>query len=137
MNMINITLKDGSLRQIPADSTGYELAESISRRLAKEAVAARIDGEVKDLRTRLQEGNKVELITSSDPEALEVLRHSAAHLMAHAVIRLFPGTKLGIGPSIKEGFYYDFAVAQPFKPEDLPRIEAEMKRLAEIGRAHV
>jgi threonyl-tRNA synthetase len=130
MNMINVVLKDGTLREIPSNSTGYELAESISRRLAKEAVATKINGEIVDLRTRLRDGDTVELVTTSDPEALEVLRHSTAHLMAHAVIRLFPGTRLGIGPSIKDGFYYDFAVAEPFKPEDLPRIEEEMKRLA-------
>ncbi len=130
MNMINVVLKDGAMRQVPANSTGYELAELISRRLAKEAVATRINGELMDLRTILKDGDAVELVTASDPEALEVLRHSAAHLMAHAVVRLFPGTRLGIGPSIKDGFYYDFAVAEPFKPEDLPRIEEEMKRLA-------
>lgn len=130
MKMINVALKDGSLRQVPEGSSCYELAESISRRLAKETVAAKVNGELKDLRAILREGDAVELVTSADPEALEVLRHSAAHLMAHAVIRLFPGTRLGIGPSIKDGFYYDFAVAEPFKPEDLPKIEEEMKRLA-------
>ena len=130
MNMINVVLKDGAIRQLPENSTGYELAESISRRLAREAVATKINGNLKDLRAKLRDGDTVELVTFSDPEALEVLRHSTAHLMAHAVIRLFPGTRLGIGPSIRDGFYYDFAVAEPFKPEDLPRIEEEMKRLA-------
>jgi threonyl-tRNA synthetase len=129
MSNISIYLKDGSVRELPAGSSGLDLAESISRRLAKEAVAVRFNGELKDLRTVLPAEARVEIVTEKDPEALEVLRHSAAHLMAHAVIRLFPGTKLGIGPSIKDGFYYDFAVPQPFKPEDLARIEAEMHRL--------
>ena len=129
MSIISVVLKDGSRRDLPLGSTGYDLAESISRRLAKEAVAVKVNGELEDLRRQLCAEDQVEIVTANDPEALQVLRHSAAHLMAHAVIRLFPGTRLGIGPSIKDGFYYDFAVAEPFKPDDLPRIEEEMHRI--------
>jgi len=129
MSNINVYLKDGSVREIPAGSTALNLAESISRRLAKEAVAAKVNNLLVDLGRKLEPEVTVEIITADNDEALDVLRHSAAHIMAQAVVRLFPGTKLGIGPSIKDGFYYDFAVAQPFKPEDLERIEAEMKKI--------
>ena len=129
MSNITVYLKDGSEREIPAGSSALVLAESISRRLAKDAVAAKVNNMVVDLTRELEAGATVEIITVDSPEALDVLRHSAAHVMAQAVTRLFPGTKLGIGPSIKDGFYYDFAVAQPFKPEDLERIEAEMKKI--------
>lgn len=129
MSNISVYLKDGSEREIPAGSSALVLAESISRRLAKDAVAAKVNNTVVDLTRELEAGATVEIITVDSPEALDVLRHSAAHIMAQAVTRLFPGTKLGIGPSIKDGFYYDFAVAQPFKPEDLERIEAEMKKI--------
>jgi len=128
---ISVMLKDGSARELPAQSTALTLAEGISRRLAKEAVAAKVNGELVDLLRPLPDGAAVELVTPDDgAEALEVLRHTTAHVMAEAVMELFPGTKFGIGPAIKDGFYYDFAVKEPFKPEDLERIEAKMRELA-------
>ncbi|MBS4053999.1 MAG: threonine--tRNA ligase, partial [Thermaerobacter sp.] len=131
MASIMVTLKDGSARELPAGSSALALAEGISRRLAKEAVAAKVNGEVVDLLRPLPNSATVELVTPDDgAEALEVLRHTAAHVMAEAVMELFPGTKFGIGPAIKDGFYYDFAVKEPFKPEDLPRIEEKMRELA-------
>lgn len=129
MSNITVYLKDGSAREIPAGSSALALAESISRRLAKDAVAAKVNNVVVDLQRELTPDAVVEIITTDSPEALDVLRHSTAHIMAQAVVRLFPGTRLGIGPAIKDGFYYDFAVAQTFKPEDLERIEAEMHKI--------
>jgi len=134
MSSITVYLKDGSEREIPAGSSALVLAEFISRRLAKDAVAAKVNNVVVDLTRELEAGATVEILTIENPEALDVLRHSAAHIMAQAVTRLFPSTKLGIGPSIKDGFYYDFAVGQTFKPEDLERIEAEMKTIIQEKR---
>jgi len=125
-----VTLKDNSMRELPLHSTGLDLATSISRKLAKEAIAARVNGEIVDLARELPEGSKVELITPEQGEdALLVLRHTAAHTMAEAVMELFPGVKFGIGPAIKDGFYYDFAVKEPFTPLDLPKIEAKMREI--------
>lgn len=129
MSNIKVFLKDGSVREMAAGSNALQLAEAISRRLAKEAVAARANNQVVDLTRELPALATVEIMTSDAPEALDILRHTAAHILAQAVVRLFPGTRLGIGPSIKDGFYYDFAVSQPFRPEDLLRIEEEMKKI--------
>ncbi|MBS3937916.1 MAG: threonine--tRNA ligase [Peptococcaceae bacterium] len=131
MSTIIITLKDNTTKEIPSHSTAMTLAESISRRLAKEAIAAKVNGKVVDLMSELPPRATVEILTAEDgADALEVLRHTAAHVMAEAVMELFPGTKFGIGPAIKDGFYYDFAVKEPFKPEDLPLIESKMRELA-------
>ncbi|MBT9135224.1 MAG: Threonine--tRNA ligase 2 [Firmicutes bacterium] len=131
MSTIIITLKDNTTKEIPSHSTAMTLAESISRRLAKEAIAAKVNGKVVDLMSELPPQATVEILTAEDgADALEVLRHTAAHVMAEAVMELFPGTKFGIGPAIKDGFYYDFAVKEPFKPEDLPLIESKMRELA-------
>ncbi len=129
MQSINVLLDDGSRREMPLGSTARELAQSISPRLAREAVAAKVNSQVVDLARELVPDAHVTILTQDAPEALDVLRHTAAHVMAQAVIRLFPEAKLGIGPSIKDGFYYDFAVAETFKPEDLGRIEAEMRKI--------
>ncbi|NLO97685.1 MAG: threonine--tRNA ligase [Peptococcaceae bacterium] len=128
--MINVTLKDGSIKQIPAGTTVLELASSISQGLARAAVAAKINGEIKDLNTKLEEDAEVEILTLDSEEGLAVMRHSTAHLLAQAVKNLFPGTILGIGPAIANGFYYDFDSEHVFTPEDLEKLEAEMKRLA-------
>ncbi|MBT9153166.1 MAG: Threonine--tRNA ligase 2 [Firmicutes bacterium] len=131
MSTIIITLKDNTTKEIPSHSTAMTLAESISRRLAKEAIAAKVNGKVVDLMSELPPQATVEILTAEDgADALEVLRHTAAHVMAEAVMELFPGTKFGIGPAIKDGFYYDFAVKEPFKLEDLPLIESKMRELA-------
>ncbi len=128
--MLNITLPDGKDIELQDGADPFALAETISKGLAKKAVVAEVDGALKDLHTPLKSGSKVRLITESDPEALEVLRHSTAHLMAHAVQNLFPGVKVTIGPVIEDGFYYDFDYNGTFTPEDLEKIEKEMARLS-------
>jgi threonyl-tRNA synthetase len=126
---ITVTLPDGSQKTFPAGTTPLDVARSISRRLADDAIVARVNGELWDLTRPLESDATVEILTPKDPEALEVYRHSTAHLLAAAVLELFPGTKLGIGPPIKDGFYYDFERSEPFTPEDLERIEKKMWEL--------
>ena len=128
---IQVRLPDDSVRQLPDGATGTTLAESIGPRLAEAAFGVRLDGgRLLDLGTPLQDGQKVAIVTSKDPEALDLLRHSTAHLLAQAVKRLFPDAKVGIGPTIEDGFYYDFLVEKAFTPEDLESIEAEMRRIS-------
>jgi len=124
---IRVTLPDGSERRMPAGATSADLARAIGPGLAKAAVAARVDGQVWDLARPLPDGAKVAILTDKDPQALEVLRHSSAHVLATAVRQLFPRAKIGFGPPIEHGFYYDFEVPTPFTPEDLAQIEAKMR----------
>ena len=126
--MVNITLPDGNLKTFDKAPTGLELAESISADFARNCVAVEIDDELVDLGTSISEDARVRLITQKDPEALHVLRHSAAHVMAQAILRLFKDAKLTIGPAIEDGFYYDIDM-QPVSEEDFPRIEAEIKKI--------
>jgi len=128
--MINVTLKDGSVRQTASGTSIFDLAASLSQGLARAAVAGKVNGELKDLSFKLQEDAQVEILTLDNAEGLEVMRHSTSHLLAQAVKNLFPGTILGIGPAIANGFYYDFDSEHIFTPEDLEKIENEMKRLA-------
>ncbi|MDP4159169.1 MAG: threonine--tRNA ligase [Bacillota bacterium] len=128
--MIQVTLKDGSIREVEQGTTIGELAAAISRGLAKIAVAGKVNDKMKDLSYKLTENAAVEIVTIESEEGLDVLRHSTSHLMAQAVENLFPGTKLGIGPTIAKGFYYDFDSEHVFTPEDLTLIEKEMGRLA-------
>jgi threonyl-tRNA synthetase len=130
MDDIHVILPDGSTRVLPAGATVADLAASIGAGLAKAAIAGRVDGELVDVSAVLHEGARVEIITEKSPEALEIIRHSASHLMAQAVKELFPAAKVTIGPAIENGFYYDFDVEQPFTPEDLERIEVRMAELA-------
>ncbi|MCL6592543.1 MAG: threonine--tRNA ligase [Alicyclobacillus sp.] len=123
-----MTLKDGQERWYDAGTQYADIAASISSRLAREAVAAKVDGQVVDLSRPLERDVQLELLTLHDPEGLDVMRHTCAHVMAQAVARLFPGTKFAIGPVIDHGFYYDFA-DHVFTPEDLPRIEEEMRNI--------
>lgn len=125
---LKVSLKDGSVREYTAGTTFDEIAASISRSLSKEAVAAKLNGKVLDLKRPLEESGELELLTLKDAEGVDVMRHTAAHVMAQAVQRLFPGVKFAIGPVIENGFYYDFA-DHTFKPEDLAAIEAEMKKI--------
>jgi threonyl-tRNA synthetase len=125
---VKVSLKDGSVRAYPAGTTLKEVAESISKGLAREAVAAKVDGQVQDLSRALMHDAAIELLTLKDADGVDVMRHSCAHVMAQAVARVFPGTKFAIGPVIENGFYYDFA-DHVFTPEDLPVIEAEMKKI--------
>jgi len=129
MNQITVTLPDGSQKQVPAGTTPIEIARSIGRRLAEDAVAARVDGKLQDLTQPLTTDVKLQLLTSRDEEALEIYRHSAAHLLAAAVLELYPETKLGIGPATETGFYYDFDREEKFTPDDLEKIEAKMWEL--------
>ncbi|HKP76292.1 MAG TPA: threonine--tRNA ligase [Longimicrobiaceae bacterium] len=129
-DMVKATLPDGSVRELPRGATVRDLAESIGPRLAKAALAARVDGKVVDLARPLEGDARVEILTEKNPEALEVLRHSAAHVLATAVRRVRPEAKIGFGPAIDEGFYYDFEVDRPFTPDDLAAIEKEMEAVA-------
>ncbi|MCL5746112.1 MAG: threonine--tRNA ligase [Acidobacteria bacterium] len=126
---LSITLPDGSIRAVPAGTTPLDIARSIGQRLADDAVVARVDGALWDLTRPLEKDSALEILTSRNPEALEVYRHSTAHLLAAAVLELYPETKLGIGPPITDGFYYDFDRPVAFTAEDLEKIE---KRMAEI-----
>jgi threonyl-tRNA synthetase len=126
---MKVILPDGSELVVSDGATAAAVAEAIGPRLAKAAVAARLGGRVVDLSTPLQEGDQVAILTATSPEGLDVLRHSAAHVLAEAATRLFPGTKVAIGPSIKDGFYYDFEFSQPVGEDDLPKLTAEMEKL--------
>lgn len=134
--MIQVTLKDGTIREVAEGTTIAELAEAISRGLAKAAVAGKVNDTMKDLSYKITENAAVEIVTVDSDEGLNVLRHSTSHLMAQAVKNLFPGTKLGIGPTIDKGFYYDFDSEHVFTPEDLVLIEKEMSRLAKEKYAY-
>ncbi|SLM89302.1 threonine--tRNA ligase [Brachybacterium nesterenkovii] len=131
MAELAITL-DGNPRSLEEGTTGTDLFEG-----RKEVVALRIDGELRDLATRLADGQAVEAVEISSPDGLAILRHSAAHVLAQAVQRINPEAKLGIGPPITDGFYYDFDVAEPFTPEDLKALEKEMGRIVREGQAFV
>src|SRR5712692_12104210 len=126
-----VTLPDGSERRLPAGATGADLAKAIGPGLAKAALAARVDGQVWDLSRPLPDGMKVALLTDKDAQALDVLRHSSAHVLATAVRQLFPHARIGFGPPIEDGFYYDFEVPTPFTPDDLERIEAKMREVVQ------
>jgi threonyl-tRNA synthetase len=131
MSTIRLTLPDGSVREMPAGSSGRRLAEAIGPGLARAAVAARVDGRIWDLDRPIERDATVALLTDKDPDALELLRHSSAHILATAVRELFPGAGIGFGPPIEEGFYYDFQVDRPFTPEDLERLEQKMAEVAQ------
>jgi threonyl-tRNA synthetase len=129
--MLTLKLPDGSSRQVPAGTRPREVAEAIGKRLAKDAIAAKLNGTVVDLERELAEEGEAsfQVLTPRDPEALEVLRHSTAHIMARAVMRLFPGVQLAFGPPIENGFYYDIDSPTPIREEDFPRIEEEMRKI--------
>ena len=128
--MISLTFPDGSSRDFKPRRHGPStLPVSISKSLGKKAVAMALDGKVKDLAEPIKADAKVRILTRDDPEALALIRHDAAHVMAEAVQELYPGTQVTIGPVIENGFYYDFARPEPFTPEDLPVIEAKMREI--------
>jgi threonyl-tRNA synthetase len=126
-----ITLPDGNNLEFPKKVSGLEIAEKISKSLAKQALIMSVDGELKDLYFLIDEDCSVKIFTSKDPEGLDAIRHDTTHIMAMAVQELFPGTKLAIGPAIKDGFYYDFYREEPFTPKDLEKIEVKMKEIIE------
>jgi threonyl-tRNA synthetase len=127
--MISLTFPDGTSRDFEPGVTGRDVADSISKSLGKKAVAMALDGKVKDLAEPIKADAKIRILTREDPEALALIRHDAAHVMAEAVQELYPGTQVTIGPVIDNGFYYDFARPEPFTPEDLPVIEAKMREI--------
>ncbi len=126
---VRLEFPDGSEREFDAAQSGRDIATSISKSLAKKAVAYAVDGVVRDLSDPIGGSGKVEIITREDPRALELIRHDAAHVMAEAVQELYPGTQVTIGPVIENGFYYDFDRGEPFTPEDLPKIEKKMREI--------
>ncbi|HSQ04331.1 MAG TPA: TGS domain-containing protein, partial [Burkholderiales bacterium] len=132
--MVNVKLPDGSVRSFERPVTVAELAGAIGPGLAKAALAGRVDGKVVDLSHRIEADGDVAIVTDKDPSGLEILRHSTAHLLAHAVKELFPDAQVTIGPVIENGFYYDFSYKRPFTPEDLAAIE---KRMGEIVKRDV
>src|SRR5881275_2597336 len=130
--MLTLKLPDGSTKQVAEGTCPRAVAEKIGKRLAQAAVAAKVNGSIVDLDSELPAGNgplSFQILTDKDREALDVLRHSCAHLMARAVMRLFPGVQLAFGPTIENGFYYDIDATPPLREEDFPRIEEEMRRL--------
>ncbi len=129
MSDITITLPDGSRQSVQAGTTPLDLAKSISRRLADDAIVARVNGQLVDLHRPIENDATLEILTPKNRETLDVYRHSAAHLLAAAVLDLFPETKLGVGPATDTGFFYDFYRDEPFTPEDLEKIEARMWEL--------
>src|SRR3954469_932426 len=134
---MKVVLPDNSELELPAGATGLDAARAIGSKLAEQAVLVRSDGSVQDLRLPLRDGQQIRFLTTrdtDDPDALYVLRHSSAHLLAEAVRRLYPGVKIAIGPPIENGFYYDFEFPQPIADADLERIEAEVKREIKEGR---
>ena len=133
--MIALTFPDGSVREYNPGITGAELAASISKSLAKKAVAVSLDGALADLSQPITADARVKIVTRDDPEALELIRHDAAHVMAEAVQELFPGTQVTIGPVIENGFYYDFYRDESFTPEDLAKIEEKMRAIVAAGQA--
>ncbi len=135
---MHVQLPDQSQLELPDGASGLDAARSIGPRLAEQAVGVRVDGELRDLRLPLEGGQKIEILTTKngdDADALSVLRHSTAHLLAEAVRRLYPGVKVAIGPAIANGFYYDFDFPEPIAEEDLARIEEEMRREVSEGRS--
>ena len=130
---ITITFPDGNFRSVKKGINGFEIAEEISKSLAKESIAIKINSGIFDLKTRIEKDAKIQIIKKSDEEALDIIRHDCAHVMAEAVQSLFPETQVTIGPSIENGFYYDFARKEPFTLSDLPKIEKKMHEIINIG----
>jgi len=133
MKEIGVALPDGSNKSLEEGATVFDLARAIGAGLARNAIAGKVNGSPVDLATILHDGEQVEIITEKSPEALEIIRHSTSHLMAQAVKCLFPEAKVTIGPSIENGFYYDFDMERPFSLDDLEKIEAKMRELAKAG----
>src|SRR5262245_59744136 len=136
--MITLKLPDGSAKQVAPGATSRQVAEGIGKRLAAAAIAAKVDGQIVDLDRELPidggEGNhSFQILTDRDRESLDVLRHSSAHVMARAVMRLFPGVQLAFGPTLENGFYYDIDSPTPIREDDFPKFEAEMKKIVEAA----
>ncbi|MEM8827160.1 MAG: TGS domain-containing protein, partial [Pseudomonadota bacterium] len=126
-----ITLPDGSAREYPGPVTGQQVAADIGPGLAKAALAVKVDGEMRDLTRSIPHDARLEIVTRKSDEALELLRHDCAHIMAEAVQELYPGTQITFGPAIEDGFYYDFYREEPFTPDDFEKIEARMQQIVD------
>ncbi len=135
MDQMTLTLPDGSTRTVPRGTTGLGIAESIAKSLAKAAIVIEVNGQLRDLSRPVEEDASIRIFKREDDAALDLIRHDCAHVLAEAVQELFPGTQVTIGPSIENGFYYDFARNEPFTLEDLPKIEAKMKEIVARGAA--
>ncbi|MBQ1448709.1 MAG: threonine--tRNA ligase, partial [Coriobacteriales bacterium] len=133
MSDISVVLPDGSGKQVPEGSSLHDVAAAIGSRLAQAALAGKVNGKLVDIDAGVSDGDAVEIITAKSPEALEMLRHSTAHVMAAAVLQLFPDAQFGIGPAIEDGFYYDFEIGRAFTPDDLVAIEARMADIVKQG----
>src|SRR5438874_7015496 len=127
--MLTLTQPDGATREVPEGALPRDIVASIGPRLLRDAIAVKVDGEVQDLSTPLRKSGDFKVLTAKDQQSLDVLRHSGAHILATAVRRLRPDAKIGFGPAIEDGFYYDFEVDHPFTPEDLESFEAEMRKV--------
>ena len=129
--MIDLKFPDGSVRQYPQGSSGRDVAAAISKSLEKKALLVKLDGTLLDLDRPLPNGGAIEIITRESPDALEVIRHDTAHVLAEAVQELFPDTQVTIGPNVEDGFFYDFARDEPFSLDDLATIEARMRQIVD------
>ena len=134
---IDITLPDGTIRNYESPVTGYEIAESIGPRLLKDSICIEINNNFKDLSYEITDNNTVRIVTKKDLDALNILRHSSAHILAQAVLNLYPDAQYGVGPSIENGFYYDFLFSKPLKESDLLDIELEMKKIVKSSQNFV
>jgi len=132
---VTVTLPDGSKKSFASPPSGADVARAIGPGLAKAALAMKLDGKLMDLKAAIERDARIEIVTGKSPEALELLRHDAAHVLAEAVQELFPGTQITFGPATEDGFYYDFARAEPFTPEDFPKIEARMREIVDRDEA--
>ncbi len=136
-NKVNITFPDGSVKEFTQGITGFEIASSISKRLAEDSVAVKIDGIVREMNFPIRENGEIQLLTFNDDEGKEVYWHSSSHLMAHAIEELFPGAKFGVGPAIENGFYYDVDIEKKLGPEDIEQIEKKMSTLIKESKSFV
>ena len=133
MNKITITFPDGNFKKYEKGISGIEIAKSISKSLAKESIALKLNGKIIDLSRKIEEDSKIQIIKKEDQDALDIIRHDCAHVMAEAVQSIFPETQVTIGPTIENGFYYDFAKNDPFTTSDLKKIEKKMQNIINEG----
>ena len=135
--MAKITLPDGSILEVQNNTTAKQIAEKLSPKLAKQAIAAKINGQTVDLNTPIKNDASLKIITSKDPEGLEIMRHSCAHIMAEAICSLWPQTKLVYGPTVEDGFYYDIDLDEPIRPTDFERIEQKMQEIVKADKPFI
>src|SRR4030042_1354223 len=135
--MARVTLPDGSILTVDEGITIKQVAQQIGERLAKDAIAAKINGQLMDLSVPVTDDINVQIITSKDAQGLEIIRHSCAHIMAEAICAIWPAAKLVYGPAVEDGFYYDIDLDEPIRPEDFPRIEEKMREIVKSYRPFV